>query len=107
AIHEAATSVHLAFSGAVARLPPPDALGAFSFATTNASLGTVQATAVNNSNKTMSAEATLAVANPVITLAITYDSQKNVTLSGSVADLDPAGLIVSFKGVVEGVATTD
>ncbi len=44
---------------------------------------------------------------PVITLSVTYLTQRNVTLSGTVTDANPAGLTVTFTGEVTGNTTTD
>jgi hypothetical protein len=77
------------------------------YTTSQASLGTVYAAGLSNAKSTDTAQATIAVAAPVLSLSISYGSQHNVTLSGQLTDLDAGSGSVSISGVAGGTAVTD
>jgi hypothetical protein len=56
---------------------------------------------------TDAAQAAIAVASPTLSLNIAAVSQNTVTLTGHLTDIDAAGRVVTFGGVVAGFATTD
>jgi hypothetical protein len=100
-------SVDLTFSGVVSGFAKPDANGDFVFITKATSLGMIRADGVNALDMKAVSYDALDVPRPVITLDISYVAQRTVTLSGSVEDVDPSGLVVSFKGVVKASTITD
>jgi len=77
------------------------------YTTSQASLGTVYAAGLSNAKSTDTAQATIAVAAPALSLSISYGSQHNVTLSGQLTDLDAGSGSVSISGVAGGTAVTD
>jgi hypothetical protein len=94
------------FSGAASGSTTTDANGNYSFSTSTATLGAVSAVAVDVLGQSSNtAQATIAVAAPSLTLAISYGSQKTVTLSGTVSDMDASSLTVTFSGEVTGSVT--
>ncbi len=99
--------VQLTFTGAVKGGTSPDVDGNFSFTTTEATLGMIYVDGVNFMDMTAENQDALLVPRPVIDLELAYGEQKTVTLSGSVEDIDAAGLIVTFKGKVTGSVLTD
>jgi hypothetical protein len=99
-------TVQLTFTGAVNGSASPDSLGKFSYKTTEAVLGEVDVKAVDSEGLTDADSDLLEVPPPVVALDISYVCQKTVVLSGTVQDIDGAGLAVSFKGVVNGGTTT-
>jgi hypothetical protein len=101
------TTVHITFTGALTGTATPNALGNFTLKTTKATLGEVDAQAVDDQGLTDEDTSVLDVPPPVLTLGITYVCEKTVVLSGSVQDIDGAGLPVSFKGVVNDSTMTD
>lgn len=99
-----ASGLMVMFTGAVSGSTSADASGNFSYTTTQASLGTVSASGLN----TDTATATVAVTPPSFSsLAITYGSQRSVTVTGTLNSLDASGRTVSFGGVAMGSATTN
>jgi hypothetical protein len=69
-------------------------------------LGTVHAVAVDGLGNSASRDANIIVANPVVSLSVTYGSQRIVTLSGQVTDLDQGSLTVTIGGKVTGSVGT-
>jgi large repetitive protein len=100
--------VTVTFSGAATGSTTTDANGNFSFTTSAASLGTVYAVGIDQSQQsTNTAAATIGVAAPALTLAITSTSQDTVTLTGKLTDIDMAGQTVSITGAETGSVVTD
>jgi hypothetical protein len=100
-------SVTITFSGKASGSTTADSTGHFSFSTTNASLGQVSAIGVDCRNKTSNtATANITDTAPTLTLNLTYGSQKSVTLSGKVTDIDAGGRTVQLTGVVNATVTT-
>ena len=100
------------FSGAVNGSAITDSNGNFSY-TTTAGTGTFEAETTDSqgltSNMVMLSVPSQSppASNPVLTMTATYGLNQSVTLSGSVADAQPAGLTVDFSGAVNGSAITD
>jgi hypothetical protein len=95
--------VGVTFSGEVTGTTMTDSSGNFSYTTNSAALGTVYAVAAD----TNTAQANIAVDAPALTLSIAYGTQKNVTLTGQLTDIDKAGQTITFTGVANGTAVTD
>jgi hypothetical protein len=96
------------FTGTVADVTTTDTNGNFSYTTSNASLGTVYAAGlINGQQSTDTAQATIAVAAPTLSLSISYGAQHNVMLSGRLTDLDAANQSISISGVAAGTPVTD
>jgi hypothetical protein len=102
-----ATGLQVQFSGAVSGVTTTDTNGNFSYTTSQASLGTVYAAGLSNAQPTDTAQATIAVAAPALSLSISYGSQHNVTLSGLLTDLDADSRSISISGVAGGTPVTD
>jgi hypothetical protein len=91
------------FSGAASGGAGCDNNGYFSYTASNAKLGSVTAVAIDSIDLcSRPVKTVIAVARPTVALALTYGSQRTVTLSGNVADLDAGSLSVNFTGVVTG-----
>lgn len=92
------------FGGAYMGNTTTDAYGFFSITTTQASLGTVYGMAMgSNQGQTI-----LAKDPPVLSnLQITYGTQKNITITGTLSDLDAAGRTINFMGAASGSTTTN
>jgi hypothetical protein len=99
--------LQIQFTGTVSGVTTTDTNGNFSYTTSQASLGTVYAAGLSNAQPTDTAQATIAVAAPVLSLSISYGSQHNVTLSGRLTDLDAGSRPVSITGVAAGTPVTD
>jgi hypothetical protein len=97
------------FSGAASGSATTDSAGNYSWSTTNATLGTLSAVAVDTQGHTSGTVISAITAPaPVVSLSFTYGSGHTVTLSGKVfADLDPGGRTITFSGVVGGSTTTN
>jgi hypothetical protein len=98
--------LELQFTGAVSDVTTTDTNGNFSYTTSQASLGTVYAAGLSNAQPTDTAQATIAVAAPVLSLSISYGSQHNVTLSGWLTDIDAGSRPISIAGVAVGTPVT-
>jgi hypothetical protein len=95
--------VAVTFRGAASGTASCDSGGFFSYEASNANLGKVTAVATDEMGLASPPYRTLiAVAAPRVALAMTYGSQRTVTLSGSVSDLDAGSLSVNFTGVAGG-----
>jgi hypothetical protein len=95
------------FDGTVSGSTTCDANGNFSYLTSDAALGSIMAVASDSAGLCSGRAWTiLSVPPPILTLTITYGSQRTVTLAGQVTDLDAAGRTVTFSGVVSGSAVT-
>ena len=91
------------FSGAASGSAGCDATGYFSYTASDAKLGKVRAVAVDDIGLASAPAGTvISIARPTVALAMTYGSQRTVTLSGQVADLDAGSLSINFTGVVTG-----
>lgn len=100
-------NVNLTFSGAVSGSTTPNAMGYFSFMTGTAGLGTVYAVGVDQQQQSSNtAQATVAVAAPTLTLNLMCLSQRTVMLSGMVNSIDAGGRTITFSGVVTGSVVT-
>jgi len=95
------------FSGAASGTTVTDPSGHFSYLTSNASLGQVSAVGVDLLGQlSNTATANISVSPPSITLNFTYGTGGNITLSGTVADIDAGVRPVTFSGVVNTTVTT-
>jgi hypothetical protein len=99
--------LQIQFTGTVSDVTTTDTNGNFSDTTSQASLGTVYAAGLSNAQPTDTAQATIAVAAPVLSLSISYGLQHNVTLSGRLTDFDAGNRSVSISGVAAGTPVTD
>jgi hypothetical protein len=100
-------SVRVSFSGVASGSTTADSSGKFSATLTASGIGTVSAVGVDGQDLTSNtAQAAVDPAAPALTLSLTYGSQKTVTLSGQVNDVDVGGRTVTFSGVVSGSAVT-
>ena len=99
--------VRLEFTGGVEGTTTPDAGGHFLFETPEADPGMIWVDGVNYLDQVDQNQDLLNVAPPVVSLGIEYGPQRTVTLSGTVVDLDPGGLVVEFRGMAPGSAVTD
>jgi hypothetical protein len=101
-------SVSLNFSGVANGQVWTNPVGAFDYTTTATGLGSITAIAVNSDGEaSWPGTATLAVPAPTLWLNVTYGTQRNVTLSGTVFAGQPGGLTVGFSGKVSGSTTTN
>jgi hypothetical protein len=95
------------FSGAVQASTTADTSGNYSYITSNAVLGNVTATAIDQNNLSASATATIAVTAPSVTVHVdTSNNSKTITVSGQVTDIDQGALTVTLTGVVSASAST-
>jgi hypothetical protein len=95
--------VGVTFSGAASGSAGCDATGYFSYTAPDANLGKVTAVAVDEIGLSSApAKTVISVASPTVALAMTYGSQRTVTLSGQVSDIDAGSLSLNFTGVVTG-----
>src|SRR5262245_40075559 len=102
-------TVRITFSGAVSGSTTVDATGHFSFSTTNAVLGSVTATGLDQENLSATATSTLSSSAPVITnFKAIMGSFGFWTFTGKVIDEDPSHCTVKFSGLpeLEGKTTT-
>lgn len=82
--------------------------GSFSYTTTEATLGPVTAQGVVGSTAVSNAmDSAITDTAPLITLRVVYGSQNNITLSGTVTDIDRGNLRVKLRGPVKASALTD
>ncbi len=94
------------FSGVVNGTVTPNPNGTYSFTTTATGLGTISAIAVNAAQLSSNVVATpISVAAPTLTLNLTLDDARNVTLTGQVTGPDPSHDLVVFIGAVSGSVT--
>ncbi len=102
------TMVTVSFSGAASGTVTCDTSGAFSYITSNASLGNVSASAVDGKGLAASpVSATISDTAPALSLTMAYGSQRTVVLSGRVIDVDMGGRTVTFSGVVNATVVTN
>jgi large repetitive protein len=95
--------VCVSFAGAASGSTGCDSNGNFSYTTSSANLGKVHAVAVDGAGLSSGpAFGRITVPPPIVSLSITYGSQRTVTLSGQVTDLDASSLSVTFTGVASG-----
>jgi hypothetical protein len=100
-------SVNIAFSGAYTGSTTANSNGSFDLITANATLGTLTAVAIDGQGQTVTEQTGISVSAPVISaLTLTYGSKKNVTVSGTVADIDKGGRTVTFSGALSGTVVT-
>ena len=93
------SNVEVAFTGAYVGNVTTDANGYFSLVTNTASLGMVYA----NTPGADQAEAAIAKELPgFANVQINYGTQKNVTVTGTLLDLDAAGRTIYFPGAATG-----
>lgn len=96
------------FSGAAVGSTTTDANGAYSYTTSSANLGSVTAVDLDsNGNPIATAKSAIAVADPAVTLSITYGAGNSVTLSGTLTDIDAGGETIVLRGVAAGSVVTD
>ncbi len=100
----ATAGLGVSFSGVVNGSTTSDSGGNYNTTLNGSALGTVYATVTDAWGQVGTANATLSVAAPTVTLTASLLNQGNqVSLFGTVS----AGLSVSFDGVVSGIATGD
>ncbi len=92
------------FSGVVSGSAVTDSNGNFSLTTTATDLGEVDASVTDGAGQSASASTQLAVAPPTLTLNLTMDQQRTITLSGQVSGSDVTEDMVTFTGVASGSA---
>ena len=96
------------FNGAAYGSTTTDGSGNYTYTTSSASLGTVTAARMNEAWQTVaSAQATITVAAPSLTLSLAYGSNRTVTLSGTLTDVDAAGRYVNLSGAACAMPITD
>jgi hypothetical protein len=101
-------SVTVTFSGVLAGSTPANAGGSFSYWATGTNVGMVSAVAVDGQNlASPSVPVMVSTPAPNVTLAVTYGSKTNVTLSGTVTDVDAGSLTITFSGEVTGSVRTN
>jgi hypothetical protein len=101
------TTVVVTFSGVASGSVNPDASGHFDLQTIASGLGVVTATEMSQSGFSSSANATLSVSAPSLTMSLANGPNRQVTLSGKVTDAQPGGLVVTFAGAASGSTTTN
>jgi hypothetical protein len=95
--------VGVSFSGAASGGAGCDDTGYFSYTAPDAKIGSVTAVAVDDLGlASRPAKTVISVPPPIVALALTYGSQRTVTLSGQVTDLDASSLNINITGVVTG-----
>lgn len=100
-------SVSINFSGAASGTTTSNALGLFQFQTTASQLGTIYAQASDNQALTSQvAESILSAPPPTLTVNLTQQAGRMVTLSGQVTAGALANLTVCFTGQVAATTTT-
>jgi hypothetical protein len=96
------------FSGAVSGQATTDLNGDFSYVTTTATLGTVSAYGIDQqAQDTNTALAVIATPAPTLSAAVSRTGTNTLTLTGQLADIDPAGETISISGEASGSAFTD
>jgi hypothetical protein len=96
------------FSGAVTGSTIADDSGRFTYVTGAASVGVVQAIALDQlQHPSAPALASIAVSAPTITLAVSGIDADGVTLSGHITDVDAAGETVVIAGAEQTSVTAD
>jgi hypothetical protein len=98
--------VTVTFDGQMTGSVTTDAYGHFSYTGVATALGNVTAVATDQNGQTSSiATAQITSMPPSLTAMVTYGSQRQVTVSGTVMDESPGGLTVTFNGVVTGTTS--
>jgi hypothetical protein len=101
-------TVTVYFSGAACGSTTCDASGNFNYTPSNARLGAIYAKAVNAAGLASARSlSTLSVLPPTLTLSLGYGSQRTVTLSGQVSDIDAGSLTITFGGEVSASVVTN
>jgi hypothetical protein len=101
-------SCYVSFGGVCETSASVNAQAQFDIITTATSLGNVTAIGVDNlGDQTQPVTDTLVVAPPMLTLNLSYGTQKTVTASGVVVAGQANGLAVSISGQLSGGPTTD
>jgi hypothetical protein len=101
------TSVQVNFTGVAIGSVYADANGFFDVKTNASGLGTVNASAIDNSGNVAGASGQVTDMAPSMTLNFTNGPNKQVTLSGKVTDAQPGGMTVTFSGVATGSVVTN
>jgi hypothetical protein len=84
------------------------ATGNFDYTTNASSLNNVFAIAVDpQNNQSLQVSSLLDVAPPQLTLNVSYNQQRSLTMSGGIVAAQNSGLTVSVGGVVSGSATSN
>jgi len=95
------------FSGAATGTTTTNSYGMYSLTTGDAVLGTVYAVAVDQQGQSSNtAQATIAVTPPSLTLMVAYGTQTTVTLSGQLTDIDQGSQTITISGVASGSVVT-
>jgi hypothetical protein len=101
-------SVTLSFSGVMSGNAQANASGNFSYTAQASSLGTASAVATDGGNQmSSSVSVTVSTAAPVVSLSVSYGSQRTVTLTGTVTSVNAGGRTIIFSGKVTGTVTTN
>jgi len=81
--------------------------GSYSYTANASGTGTISASVVDVwGQQSNVAQVTISASAPTLTLSVTQDANRDVTVTGQVNDESPSGLAVSLSGVVGGSATT-
>lgn len=106
---ESPTTVSVALTGVASASVTPNSQGNFSWTGSASALGTAYAKAHDNENLDSTQVSVQITSNvPTISFSVTESGpNKEVTVSGTVTDESPSGLVVTFSGKVTGTATTD
>jgi hypothetical protein len=97
----------VSFSGAASGTTATDPTGHFSYLTSNASLGQVDAVALDRFGQLSNTATTnISVSAPAITLNYTYGTGGMITLFGTVTDIDAGWRTVTFSGALNTTVTT-
>lgn len=100
--------VTVTFNGAASGSTTTGAGGAFLYTTGGASLGQVSAVATDQQAQVSPpATANIMVTAPTITLNVTYNTQRSVTLWGQITGVDAGSRTVTFTGVATGSVTSN
>ncbi len=108
---ESPATAQVRIGGALSTQITPDASGWFGYVTSWSSGTQVTAQAVDNEMLTSGVStATIANppdANPFLMFMVTYNSQRQITVTGRLTDESPGGRVVTISGMASGTATTD
>jgi hypothetical protein len=99
--------VAVVFSGAVSGTTQTDQNGAYSFTTNSASLGSVTAQITPMASGPVTATAVIDEPAPLVIMAISNNDDNSVTLTGTLSDIDSAGVTITLTGVAVGSVVTD
>lgn len=100
--------VNVSFSGAASGSATTNSNGQFTYSTNQATLGTLAAVGTTpSSQSTNTVYTTVTCMFPTISMSLSYGTQRNVTVSGTLTSIDAAGRNITLTGVLSGTAVTD